>query len=70
MKNKFVSISLLRNNDPFWRTIDYIQCNVKSQVGLGIPIVIKFYSDLQSKAENSDRLVYDFEKYRKSDGKL
>jgi hypothetical protein len=64
MKNKLVNIFLLRNNDPFWKSVDYIQCNVKSQVGLGIPIVIKFYADLQSRnPANPDRLVYDYERY-------
>ena len=54
---------LLRNNDPFWKTVDYIQTNVKSQVGLGTPIVIKFYADLAKDPENPERIKYDLEQF-------
>lgn len=63
-EKQFMNVFLLRNNDPFWKTLDYIQANVKAQVGLGIPIVIKFYADLESKhPDNPQRLHYDYEKY-------
>lgn len=62
-EKQFINIFLLRNNDPYWKTVDYVQTNVKCQVGLGTPIVIKFYADLEQDPENPQRLKYDFEKY-------
>lgn len=59
-----MNLFLLRNNDPFWKTLDYLQANVKAQVGLGIPIVIKFYADLNSKhPDHLDRIHYDYQKF-------
>jgi len=63
-ENKFIKIFLLRNNDPFWRTVDYIQTNVKSQVGIGTSIVIRFYSDLEPDPKNPDRIQYDLDKFQ------
>lgn len=63
-EKQFMNVFLLRNNDPFWTTLDYLQANVKAQVGLGIPIVIKFYADLRSThPEHQERIHYDFEKF-------
>lgn len=62
-ETQFIKMFLLRNNDPFWRTVDYIQTNVKSQVGLGTPIVIKFYADLAQDPENPGKLKYDLEQF-------
>ena len=63
-ENQFLKIFLLRNNDPFWKTIDYVQTNVKSQVGIGTPIVIKFYADLEPKNKDN-RLSYNHSKFGK-----
>lgn len=63
-EKQFTNVFLLRNNDPFWKTLDYLQANVKAQVGLGTPIVIKFYADLSSvHPDHPDRLHYDYTKF-------
>lgn len=63
-EKQFTNVFLLRNNDPFWQALDYMQSNVKAQVGLGTPIIIKFYADLGSKhPEHPDRLHYNFSKF-------
>lgn len=59
-----MNVFLLKNSDPFWKTLDYLQSNVKAQVGLGTPIVIKFYPDLSSKhPDHADRLHYDYTQF-------
>lgn len=62
-EKQFTKIFLLRNNDPYWRTVDYVQTNVKAKIGIGIPIVIKFYADLEEDPNNLHRLTYDYKKY-------
>ena len=61
-KLNLFKIFLQRNNDPFWKTVDYVQTNIKSQVGIGTPIVIKFYADLENKNDDN-RLIYDHERF-------
>lgn len=62
-EKQFTNLFLQRNNDPYWKNVDYVQTNVKSKFGIGIPIVIKFYADLQNRSEDNNRLIYDYQKY-------
>lgn len=62
-EKQFINYFLLRNNDPFWLKVDYIQANVKAQVGLGTPIVIKFYADLGQDPEHPEGIKYDYERF-------
>lgn len=59
-EKQFINYFLLRNNDPYWRTVDYVQTNVKAKIGVGIPIVIKFYADLDDNPINNHRILYDY----------
>ena len=59
-EKQFINTFLLRNNDPYWRTVDYVQTNVKAKIGIGIPIVIKFYADLDDNSMNNHRILYDY----------
>jgi hypothetical protein len=46
----------------YWSTVIYIQTNIKSKIGCGQPIVVKFYAPLD--LENIDaEIVYDFKKF-------
>lgn len=47
--SNFLNIFYKRPNSPYWKTLDYVQTNIKSRVGIGRPIFIKFYADLKSK---------------------
>lgn len=62
-EKQLINTFLLRNNDPYWRTIDYIQTNVKCQIGLGVPITIKFFADLTPDPHLPSRLLYDFNQF-------
>ena len=35
-----------RANDDYWKTVSCIQTNIKSKLGCGQPIIIKFYAPL------------------------
>ena len=44
----------------YWHSVIYIQTNVKSRIGCGTPIVVKFRAPLKS--ENLDQeIVYDYQ---------
>lgn len=45
-----------------WKSVIYIQTNVKSKLGCGTPIVIKFYAPLDV-SNLEDEIVYDYEKF-------
>ena len=47
--SSFLNIFYRRTNSPYWRKLDYVQTNIKSKIGIGKPIFIKFYADLDSK---------------------
>lgn len=47
--SNFLNIFYKRPNSPYWKTLDYVQTNIKSKIGIGKPIYIKFYADLASK---------------------
>ena len=40
-------------NDKFWRQVWYVQANIKAKIGIGKPIYLKFYANLDDPdAEN------------------
>lgn len=48
-----------RANDDYWKTVACIQTNLKSKLGCGTPIIIKYYAPLDY--EDSDaEIVYDY----------
>lgn len=46
--SEFLNIFLKRQNDPYWTQIDYVQTNIRAKIGIGQPIFIEFYADLQN----------------------
>ena len=50
---------LKRANDDFWKTVSCIQTNIKSKLGCGTPIIIKFYAPLDQE-DNETEITYDF----------
>ena len=58
----FMNIFLKRAAHEYWHSVLYIQTNVKSKIGCGTPIVIKYYAPLNM--ENIDSEInYDFKSY-------
>ena len=50
---------LKRANDDFWKTVSCIQTNIKSKLGCGVPIIIKFYAPLDMEDPESE-ITFDF----------
>lgn len=50
---------LKRANDDYWKSVSLIQTNIKSKLGCGTPIIIKYYAPInQEQPENE--INYDF----------
>ena len=56
----FMNTFLKRANDEYWNTVSYIQTNVKSKLGCGTPIIIKFYAPIGEGEEAEQEIQYDF----------
>ena len=48
-----------RANDDYWKTVSCIQTNIKSKLGCGQPIIIKYYAPLDYEEPESE-IVYDY----------
>lgn len=55
----FMNTFLKRANDDYWKSISCIQTNIKSKLGCGTPIIIKFYAPINID-EPSEEIIYDF----------
>ena len=49
-------------NDGQWKTINSIQTNVKSKIGCGIPITVKFYAKID-RVNPDEAIIYDFRSF-------
>jgi hypothetical protein len=57
--NGFMNTFQKRAAHEYWHQVIYIQTNVKSKLGCGTPVVVKFYAPLD--LENLDaEIVYDY----------
>lgn len=43
-----------RANDDYWKTVSCIQTNIKSKLGCGVPLIIKFYAPLDYEEPESE----------------
>ena len=43
----------------YWKQVIYIQTNIKSRIGCGTPIVVKFYAPLDHEVPEAE-IQYDF----------
>lgn len=60
--NGLMYIFQKKSNDVYWKTINSIQTNVKSKIGCGIPITVKFYAKIDR--QNPDEtIIYDFRSF-------
>jgi hypothetical protein len=50
---------LKRANDDYWKTVSCIQTNIKSKLGCGSPIIIKFYAPLDA-IDSETEIYYDY----------
>lgn len=50
---------LKRANDEYWKSVSCIQTNVKSKIGCGMPIIIKFYAPIDYNDPEAE-IVYDY----------
>ena len=55
----FMNTFLKRANDEYWHSVSYIQTNIKSKLGCGTPIIIKFYAPLDPEDVEAE-IPYDF----------
>ena len=55
----FMNTFLKRANDDYWKTVSYIQTNIKSKLGCGSPIIIPFYAPLDLEDIDAE-IFYDF----------
>eukprot|EP00347_Sterkiella_histriomuscorum_P018862 403343887 len=55
----FMSTFHKRANDDYWKTVSCIQTNIKSKLGCGQPIIIKYYAPLDYDEPESE-IVYDY----------
>lgn len=46
-----------RANDDYWKTLNYIQTNVKAQIGCGTPIIVRFFAPID---ENKTEATIDY----------
>lgn len=53
---------LKRANDDFWKTIGCIQTNIKSKLGCGTPVIIKYYAPVNPEYPDEE-IVYNFRSY-------
>lgn len=55
----FMNTFLKRANDEYWKQVSCIQTNVKSKIGCGTPIIIKFYAPIDYE-EPDNEITYDY----------
>lgn len=48
-----------RANEGYWKTVSSIQTNIKSKLGCGTPIIIKFYAPLDNEDPEAE-ITYDY----------
>jgi hypothetical protein len=46
----------------YWKSVIYIQTNIKSRIGCGTPIVVKFYAPLDHQNPDAE-ISYDFRSF-------
>ena len=54
-----MNIFLKRAAHEYWHSVIYIQTNIKSKLGLGSPVVIKFYAPIDLDHLNAE-ILYDY----------
>jgi hypothetical protein len=54
-----MGVFLKRQNDIYWKTIKYVQTNIKAWVGIGEPIHIRFYADINKDHPNAKTNYYN-----------
>lgn len=55
----FMNTFLKRAAHEYWHSVIYIQTNIKSKLGCGTPIVVKFYAPLDPENMEAE-IVYDY----------
>lgn len=55
----FMNTFLKRANDVYWESVSCIQTNIKSKLGCGVPIIIKFYAPIDVDDPDAE-IIYDF----------
>lgn len=60
-ENEFTSTFLKRQNSNIWKEIMVTQTNVKSKIGIGRLLTIKFFAPISSK-DTKSAIKYDFER--------
>jgi hypothetical protein len=58
----FMNTFLKRANDDFWKTIGCIQTNIKSRLGCGTPVIIKFFAPVNPD-DPEDEIIYDYKAF-------
>jgi hypothetical protein len=48
-----------KSNDNYWKTVNSIQTNVKSKIGCGMPITVKFYAKIDRHYPD-ETIIYDY----------
>lgn len=57
--NGFYNSFQRRANDDFWKKINCVQTNIKSKLGCGTPIIIKFFAPIDQEDPEAE-INYDF----------
>jgi hypothetical protein len=52
-ETEFINLFQLRPTDPFWQTIEMMQCVVKSKTGCGSPIFVHFLAPVNTRIPDS-----------------
>ena len=55
----FMNIFQKRAAHDYWKSVIYIQTNVKSKIGCGTPVIVKFYAPLDTQNIDAE-ILYDF----------
>lgn len=58
-----------RANNDYWKTVNCIQTNVKSKLGIGKPIIIEFSAPLLQEDPGKE-INFNFRQFEKDDAKL
>ena len=57
---------LRRANDEYWKTVSCIQTNVRSKLGCGSPIIIKYYAPIDYNEPDAE-INYDYKAFGKDE---
>ena len=60
--NGFMTIFQRRAAHEYWKSVIYIQTNLKSRIGCGTPIIVKFYAPLDHEIPDAE-IQYDFKSF-------